>query len=85
MLSIKRILCYLGSGQNNLRPKCWEKSKKVQGYSSLGIFLQRLSRKFSKALESPDTEFFPIKIWKKKGAYKSGMKLKTGKFLVIDV
>lgn len=79
MPSIKRILCYFGSDQNNIRPKYWKKkaSKKVQGYSSLGIFLQTLSRKFSKALESPDTEFFPVKIWKKKEAHKSGMKLKT--------
>lgn len=37
-------------------------NRKAQGYSSLGIFLQRVSIKFLKALESADTEFFPVKI-----------------------
>lgn len=46
--------------------------------------ISTVSRTFSKAFESPDTEFFPVKIRKNKGACESGMKLKTGKILVID-
>lgn len=60
-------------------------SRKIQGYSSLGIFLQRVSKKFLKALESPDTEFFPVKIRRKKRVCKSGMRLETGKILVMGV